>query len=204
MELKQKRVAVYLRVSTDLQDTASQLSILQKYASDRGFQIVGIYEDKGISGVKDSRPELDKLMNDARKRLFDAVLVFRFDRFARSLKHLVMALEEFRTLGVDFISYSENWDTTTPMGEAMFQIVGVFAQLERNIIRERIIAGLQHAKEKGRHIGRKPLKVDEEQLVRLRALGKSIRQIACDLNCSKSKIAALLKKSSEAVQKSSG
>lgn len=189
-----RRVGMYLRVSVDTQHTGSQLSALEKYAASREFEIVEVYEDQGFSGAKEKRPALDRLMADARRRKFDAVLVFRVDRFSRSLKHLVLALEEFKALGIDFISYSESWDTTSPMGEAMFQLSGIFAQLERSIIRERIIAGIRRAREKGRRLGRKPVDVSAGEVKELRASGKSIRAIASAVGCGKSTVAAMLKR----------
>ena len=114
--LSQPRVAIYARVSTSDQSTESQLLDLRRYVTDRAWQIYSEYCDNGISGSKDSRPALNQLMNDARKRKCDGVLVWRFDRFARSTKHLILALEEFRNLGIDFVSYQENVDTSSPLG----------------------------------------------------------------------------------------
>ncbi len=141
----QKRAALYLRVSTADQCTAMQQQDLQRYAEARGFTIYHEYTDAAVSGATKKRPALDRLMEDARKKRFDVVLVWRFDRFARSTKHLLDALEEFRHLGIDFISYNENMDTSSPMGEAMFTIVAAIAKLERDIIRERVTAGVRRA-----------------------------------------------------------
>src|SRR3989442_13992227 len=148
------RVAIYARVSTLDQNTESQLLDLRRYAGDRGWNIYREYCDKGISGTKDSRPALNELMSDARKRRCDLVLVWRFDRFARSTKHLILALEEFRSLGIGFVSFQENIDTSSPLGGAIFTIVAAVAQLERDIIAERVKAGLRRAKEEGKRIGR--------------------------------------------------
>ena len=126
------RVAIYARVSTSDQSTEVQLLDLRRYVADRRWQVFEEYCDDGISGSKDSRPALNKLMDDARKRRFDVVLVWRFDRFARSTKHLILALEEFRNLGIDFISYQENIDTSSPLGGAIFTIISAVAQLERD------------------------------------------------------------------------
>ncbi len=143
-----KKVALYVRVSTKDQNPAMQVSDLRRYAQQRGFEILKEYVDIGISGTKASRPALDALMDAARKRLFDVVLVWRFDRFARSTKHLVDALHEFRGLGINFISYQEAIDTSSPMGEAMYVIIGAMAKLERDIIVERVKAGmLEHTGE---------------------------------------------------------
>jgi DNA invertase Pin-like site-specific DNA recombinase len=125
------------------------------YCQQRGLEVYKVYVDRGISGTKDKRPALDTLMDDARKRRFDAVLVWRFDRFARSTRHLITALEEFRHYGIDFISFHENIDTSSPMGKAMFTVVAAVAELERSLIAERVKAGLRNAKSKGKHIGRK-------------------------------------------------
>ncbi len=137
------RVALYARVSTTDQSTDSQLLDLRRYVSERGWNSFKEYVDEGISGTKDSRPALNVLMNDAKKRRFDVVLVWRFDRFARSTKHLILALEEFRNLGIDFVSYQENIDTSSPLGSAIFTIISAVAQLERDIIAERVKAGLR-------------------------------------------------------------
>ena len=137
-----RRVAVYARVSTLEQSTENQLEDLRRYGQQRGWEIWQEYIDAGISGTKDSRPAINKLMNNARKRKFDTVQVWRFDRFARSTKHLVLALEEFKSLGIQFVSYQENVDTGSPLGNAIFTIIGAMAQLERDIIVERVKAGL--------------------------------------------------------------
>jgi len=157
------RVAIYCRVSTLDQSTDSQLLDLRRYTKERGWQIFQEYCDNGISGTKDSRPALNQLMDEARKRRFDVVLVWRFDRFARSTKHLILALEEFRNLGIDFISYQENIDTSSPLGSAIFTIISAVAQLERDIIAERVKAGLRRAQENGKHIGRPTARVDRDK-----------------------------------------
>jgi DNA invertase Pin-like site-specific DNA recombinase len=150
-----KRVGIYKRISTVDQSVGMQDADLKRYCEQRGLEVYKVYCDEGISGAKDRRPALDQLMNDARKRKFDIVLVWRFDRFARSTKHLITALEEFRHCGIEFISYQENIDTSSPMGKAMFTIVAAVAELERGIIAERVTAGLRNAKAKGRQLGRK-------------------------------------------------
>jgi len=121
------KVAIYTRVSTNDQSVQMQSSDLKRYCDQRGFEVLKEYSDQGISGTKDKRPALDELMDDAKKKKFDAVLCWRFDRFARSTKHLITALEEFRHLGIDFISYQENIDTSSPLGKAMFTIVSAIA-----------------------------------------------------------------------------
>jgi DNA invertase Pin-like site-specific DNA recombinase len=147
----------------------------------RGFELVREYIDVGQSGAKDSRPELNKLMDDARKRQFDAIIVWRFDRFARSTKHLLTALEEFRSLGIQFISYQENVDTSTPLGQALFTIVSAVAQLERELIRERVTAGIRNARANGKKLGRPKSFVDRAQVLHLREQGQSLQQIATNL-----------------------
>jgi len=188
------RVAIYCRVSTLDQSTDSQLLDLRRYVAERQWNIYKEYVDEGISGTKDSRPALDELMDAARKRLFDMVLVWRFDRFARSTKHLILALEEFRNLGIDFISYQENIDTSSPLGSAIFTIISAVAQLERDIIAERVKAGLRRAKENGKKLGRpRGTALDVEKIRGLRKKGWSLKQIAKALNTSKSSVARLLK-----------
>ena len=185
---KETNVAIYARVSTvgKGQDVGMQLRDLRAYASSRGLLIFKEYVDDGVSGRKDKRPALDMLMNDARKRRFDAVLVWRFDRFARSTKHLVTALEDFRHLGIDFISFQENIDTSCPMGKAMFTIVSAIAELEADIIRERVVAGIANARAKGKRLGRPSPEVDQEEVQRLRDNGFTIRAIADKLSLKRS------------------
>ena len=173
-----KGVVIYARVSTKDQSCAMQLRDLKTYCTARKFRIFREYIDVGASGAKDSRPELNNLMADARKRKFDTILVWRFDRFARSTKHLLLALEEFRSLGIQFVSYQENIDTTSPLGQALFTIVSAVAQLERDLIRERVNAGLRDARACGKQLGRPRRIVSQDELVRLKNEGASLRKIA--------------------------
>ncbi len=189
------RVALYARVSTLDQSTGSQLLDLRKYVSARGWQIYREFVDEGISGTKDSRPALDQLMDDARKRRFDVVLVWRFDRFARSTKHLILALEEFRNLGIDFVSFQENIDTSSPLGSAIFTIIAAVAQLERDIISERVRAGLRRARENGKKLGRPRASVDTEKIHRLRSKGLSLRAIAKETGVSRTTVSDVLSSS---------
>jgi DNA invertase Pin-like site-specific DNA recombinase len=175
------RVALYARVSTKDQSCDLQLRDLRAYCAARQLDIVREYVDQGQSGTKDSRPRLDLMMSDARKRKLDAVLVWRFDRFARSTRHLLLALEEFRTLGVGFISYQENIETTTPLGQALFVIIAAIAELERGLICERVTAGIRNARAKGKRLGRPRQYVSVERIAELQASGKSLRQIAAAL-----------------------
>jgi len=132
-------------------------------------------------------------MNDAKKRRFDVVLVWRFDRFARSTKHLILALEEFKNLGIDFVSYQENIDTSSPLGSAIFTIISAVAQLERDIIAERIRAGLRRAKENGKRLGRPEVSIDEGEIRQLRSKGLSLRAIGERVHISHTKVARILK-----------
>lgn len=172
------RIGIYARVSTKEQSCEMQLRDLRAYCVARGFSDVSEYIDVGQSGAKDSRPELNRLMDDMRKRKLDAVVVWRFDRFARSTKHLLTALEEFRAAGIQFISYQENMDTGSPLGQALFTIVAAVAQLERDLIRERVHAGIRNARAAGKQLGRPTRIVDREEIVRLRDNGASVREIA--------------------------
>src|SRR6266851_9288769 len=169
------RCALYARVSTADQSTDAQLVALREYAERRGWAVAGEYVDEGVSGSKERRPALDRLMADARRRAFDAVAVFRFDRFARSVSHLARALDEFRALGIEFVSLHEAVDTSTPMGRAMFHIAGAFAELEREIIRERVRAGLQNARRRGRRLGRPRAIVSRSEVQALASEGLSAR-----------------------------
>ena len=178
------RAAIYARVSTAEQNPELQLRDLRHYAEARGLAATE-YIDTGFSGAKQSRPALDRLMDDARKRRVDCILVWRFDRFARSTKHLLLALEEFRALGVQFISFQENIDTTSPLGQAIFTIVSAVAQLERDLIRERVRAGLRNARAKGKKFGRPRATVNPAAVAALRAEGRSWAEVCRSLNLSK-------------------
>jgi DNA invertase Pin-like site-specific DNA recombinase len=180
------RAAIYARVSTTNhgQDVTMQTRELREYCERRGWTVAGEYVDAGVSGSKDSRPELNHLMADASKRRFDIVAVWRFDRFARSTSHLLRALEQFRALGIDFVSFSENVDTTTPTGKMVFTVLGAVAELERGLIAERVRAGLRNAVAKGKRLGRPRARLDSAKIATLRSQGQSIRQIAEDLGCS--------------------
>jgi DNA invertase Pin-like site-specific DNA recombinase len=190
------KIALYVRVSSEIQSVDMQISDLRRYCEQRGFEIYREYSDE-CSGTKDKRPALDELMSDARKRKFDAVLCWRFDRFARSTKHLITALEEFRHLRIDFISYQENIDTSSPLGKAVFTIISAIAELERNIIVERVKAGIRRAKEKGKTLGRpKRLNLDAKELIRLRQKGLSLRKIAHKIGACPATVYKMLSKQS--------
>src|SRR5215813_3409756 len=172
------RAAIYARVSTSDQSTAMQLSALREYIERRGWKLAEEYIDEGVSGSRERRPALDRLMVGSKRRAFDAGVVFRFDRFARSVSHLARALGEFRALGIEFVSLPEAVDTSTPMGRAMFHIAGAFAELEREIIRERVKAGFANAKRRGRKIGRPRAIVNVGKVREMAANGLSARAIA--------------------------
>ena len=188
-----KKVAVYVRVSTKDQSVDMQLNDLERYSKERDLNVFKVYQDNGVSGTKETRPELGELMNDAKKRKFDTVLVWRFDRFARSTKHLVTALYEFRNLGIDFISYQENIDTSSPLGEAIFTIISAMSKLERDIIAERVKGGLRKARASGKRLGRPETGVDANKLAEYKEQGKSIREIAKEMGLSRGKVERTLK-----------
>ena len=178
-----QRVALYARVSTanGHQDPEMQLRELREFVERRGWQIAGEYVDRGVSGSKDRRPALDQMMAAAQGRKFDVLVVWKLDRFARSLKHLVNALAEFEALGIAFVSLRDNLDLTTPSGRLMFQIIGAMAEFERALIQERVRAGLRNAKAKGVRLGRPRVFVSESRIDALRASGASWRAIAKEL-----------------------
>src|SRR6266705_3004766 len=174
-----QRVAIYARVSTTNhgQDVSMQTRELRQFAEARGWTIAGEYIDEGVRGAKDSRPELNRLMADAHKRRFDIVCVWRFDRFARSVSHLLRALETFKALGIDFVSFSEQMDTSTPAGKMVFTVLGAVAELERSLIVERVRAGLRNARAKGKRLGRPRVAVDASKIGALRSRGLSWAKI---------------------------
>ena len=177
------RAALYARVSTlNGQHPEMQLAELREYASRRGWEIAGEYVDEGVSGSKESRPELNRLMADARRRQFDIVLVWKIDRFGRSLKHLVNALADLDAYGVAFASLKDNLDLSTPSGRLMFGIIAAMAEFERSLIQERVKAGLSHARRNGKTLGRPRRIVDIDRISRMRAEGQSLRSIADKLD----------------------
>lgn len=180
------RVAIYARVSTahNGQSPEMQLRELREYASRRGWGITDEYIDR-VSGSKEFRPELNRLMGDAHSRRFDAVLVWKLDRFGRSLRHLVNALAEFEARGVAFVSFRDNLDLTTPSGRLMFQIIGAMAEFERSLIVERVRAGLRNAKAKGRKLGRPRVVVVPARIASLRAQGHSWGTICHEIGIGK-------------------
>jgi len=153
---------------------------------------MGEFVDHGVSGGKEQRPQLNRLMTAVRRRQCDMVLVWRFDRFARSSRHLLNTLEEFRTLGVEFISFQEAIDTSTPSGKMVFSMVAAIAEFERSLIRERVMAGLDRARAHGRKLGRPKVQGDVARILQLRQEGRSLRQIARELGLGKDVVARLL------------
>jgi DNA invertase Pin-like site-specific DNA recombinase len=175
-----QRVALYARVSTlhGHQDPEMQLSELRDYATRRGLKIHEEYVDQGVSGSKESRPALNRLISDAHQCRFDAVLVWKIDRFGRSLKHLVNSLADLSAYGIAFVSLRDNLDLSTPSGRLMFQIIGAIAEFERALIQERVRAGLRNARAKGKRIGRPRQEVDSLRVLKLRTEGLSWRAIS--------------------------
>ena len=187
-----KRVAIYVRVSTASksrkgdtvafdQDPAVQEGSLRQLIAQRGWEVYEVYSDR-MSGAKERRPGLDRMMADSRRGRFDVVVVWRFDRFARSVRQLVNALEEFRGMGIDFVSHQEAVDTSTPMGKAMFTMIAAMAEFERSLICERVMAGIEHARQRGtksgKALGRPKVVFRRDKAVELRQPGRSWREIA--------------------------
>jgi DNA invertase Pin-like site-specific DNA recombinase len=192
-----KTVALYLRVSTVDQHPETQLHDLRAMAQQRGFEIVAEYTDR-ISGTKARRPGLDDLLRDARRGRFQVVLVWASDRIARSVRHFLEVLDELNRLNVEFVSFRESIDTGGPLGRAVVIIIGAIAELERNLIIERVRAGMRRAKLEGRHIGRRPLEVDRVAVLRDRNRGDSLTDIAKTHRVSRATVSRLLKQAKEA------
>lgn len=188
------RAVIYARVSTSNhgQDTGLQTRDLETHATARGWSLVDSYIDEGVSGALDSRPQLNRLMADAKRRKFDIVLVWKLDRFGRSLKHLVNAVAELQEVGVAFVSFTDNLDLSTPAGRLMFQVIGAMGEFERALIRERVLAGMRNARAKGRHIGRPKASVDTAIIATLRSQGASWRTVAKTMGLSVGTVHAAL------------
>ena len=172
-----KRAALYMRVSTVDQHPETQLHDIRQLAAQRGFQIIEEYTDK-VSGTKARRLGLDQMLSDARRGRFDVVVVWACDRLARSVRHFLDVLDELNHLNIEFVSFRENLDTAGPLGRAVIVIISVVAELERNLIIERVRAGMRRAKLEGRHIGRRPLEIDRAAIIRDRERGLSLSQLA--------------------------
>ncbi len=193
-----KRAALYMRVSTVDQHPETQLHDLRQLASQRGFQIIEEYTDK-ISGTKAKRPGLDQLMRDAHRGRFDVVVVWACDRLARSVRHFLEVLDQLHHLNVEFVSFRENLDTAGPLGRAVVVIISVVAELERNLIIERVRAGIRRARLEGRRIGRAPLEVDRRALLRDRARGMSLTDLAKAYRISRSSVCRVLRQAKPVV-----
>ncbi len=191
-----KRCALYLRVSTVDQHPETQVHDPRQLALQRGYEVVREYTDR-ITGTKAKRPGLDELLRDARRGQFEVVLVWASDRLARSVRHFLEVLDELNRLNIEFVSFREQLDTGGPLGRAVVVIIGAVAELERNLIVERVRAGMRRARLEGRHIGRKPLTVDRNALLRERAQGRSLTQIAQTFRVSRASVSRILKEAKE-------
>jgi DNA invertase Pin-like site-specific DNA recombinase len=179
-----KKVIIYGRISTDEQNIESQLQAVRKYCANQDWTITKEYIDKGISGSKDSRPSLDQLKADCKKGAIQAVVVFKFDRIARSTSHLLECLNLFQRYGVDFVSVTEGVDTSTSVGKMVYTFLGAIAEFERSLIQERVRSGIQRAKASGVHCGRPRIGFEVSEAIQLQREGWSLRRIADKLNVS--------------------
>jgi DNA invertase Pin-like site-specific DNA recombinase len=189
-----RRAFLYARVSSSDQNPQTQLLDLRRLAEQRGFEVVYEYVDK-ISGAKAKRPALDQMLAAAHRRECDVVLVWAADRLARSVRHFLEVLDTLNHLGIEFVSFRENLDTGGPLGRAVVVIVSAVAELERNLIIERVRAGLRRARLEGRRLGRKPLEIDRSSLLQDRARGQSLGQLAKAYRISRTSVARVLKQS---------
>jgi DNA invertase Pin-like site-specific DNA recombinase len=187
-----KKAVIYARVSTLDQHPETQLHDLRALAAQRGYEIAHVYIDK-ISGAKSKRPALDELLQGARRAKFDVVLVWAFDRLARSVRHFLEVLDELNRLNIEFISFRENIDTGGALGRAMVVIIGAIAELERNLIVERVRAGMRRAKLEGRRLGRAPLDIDRDAIIRDRQRGLSLSELAKTHRISRTSVGRVLK-----------
>jgi DNA invertase Pin-like site-specific DNA recombinase len=192
------KTALYARVSTadKGQTVETQLLALREFCKARRWTVTGTYSDTGVSGSKESRPQLDTLMRDAKKRKFDCVLVFKLDRFGRSSRHLINALAEFDSLGVAFVSLSDAWDTSTPSGKLLFTVVAAMAEFERSLLIERVNSGIRRAKSAGVHCGRpvgSGMILDLSNIRARIASGESLRAVARSLAVSPSLLSKRLR-----------
>lgn len=193
--VKQRKVALYVRTSTDMQEKGhdAQRRALEAYCLQKGIIDYLLFEDFGVSGTKQTRPGLDKLMQAARASEISCVVVYSFSRFARSTVHLLNALDEFNKLQVGFISISESIDSSTPIGRTMFTIISSISQLEAELIRERVKNGIKAARERGRQIGAIRKYDNPELFFQLRSNGMTVRQIAKTIKCSTATVVRMLK-----------
>jgi DNA invertase Pin-like site-specific DNA recombinase len=192
-----KRAAIYARVSTPDQHLENQLLDLRKLAAQRGFEVVREYTDRGISGSKAKRPGLDAMMADARRGEFSVVLVAAFDRLARSTKSFLSTVEELEQLGIALISAREAVDTTGAMGRMFVTLVASIAELERSLIVERIRSGMRRARLEGQRLGRAPIAIDRNALVRDRLSGMSLTETAKRYRVSRATVVRLVREASQ-------
>jgi DNA invertase Pin-like site-specific DNA recombinase len=188
-----KRAVLYLRVSTLDQHPQTQMHDLQQMAKQRGYTVVREYQDCGISGGRTRRPALDNMMEDARRGRFDVVLVWACDRLARNVRHLLEVLDDLSRLNIEFVSFRESLDTGGPLGRAVTVIIGAIAELERNLIVERVRAGMRRARLEGRRLGRQPLDINRQQILEDRDQGLSLAKIAKLHHISKTTVGRVLK-----------
>ena len=186
------RAALYARVSTTDQHPEAQLDALRDYARARGLEVVEEFVDQGVSGARDRRPALDRLLGDARRRRFDAVACVKLDRLARSVRHLTTLAGEFEALGIGLVVLDQAIDTTTPSGRLLFHVLGAIAEFERDLIRERTAAGMRAARRRGKRIGRPRAQVDRDSLLRGLQSGASISQLARQLGVSRATVRGLV------------
>jgi DNA invertase Pin-like site-specific DNA recombinase len=189
------KVGLYARVSTvnGGQNPETQLFALREYSKQRDWAIAEEYVDNGVSGAKESRPALNRLMIDAKRRKFDVVLVWKLDRFGRSLRHLVNSLAEFEALGIAFVSMTDSLDMTTPQGRLMFGIIGSMTEFERSLIRERVKSGMRNARAKGHVPGRRRMTLDLAAIRARIAGGESMRRVAASMGVSPALLSKRLK-----------
>jgi DNA invertase Pin-like site-specific DNA recombinase len=192
-----KEAAIYARVSTPDQHLANQILDLRKMAAQRGFEVVREYTDKGVSGSKAKRPGLDAMLADARRGEFSVLLVSAFDRIARSTKNFLEIVDELHELRIEFISAREAIDTSGPMGRMFLTMLGSIAELERSLIVERIKAGMRRARLEGQRLGRAPLDIDRDALVRDRLSGMSLTETANRYRVSRATVVRLVREASQ-------
>ena len=182
--MRPRRAGIYVRVSTGEQDTAMQEAELRDCAERRGWEVNKVYRDQGQSGARESRPGLNALLDDVRRRRVDVVMVWSLDRLARSLKHLLSLAEEFHSLGVDLCSHKQAIDTSSPAGRLTYQVLGAVAEFEREMLRERVRSGVAQARRRGKRIGRPALRrfsaTEAQEIRQLRRGGTSVRRLAID------------------------
>lgn len=196
-----KRCAIYARVSTPDQRVDNQLYDLRQFAQERGFEVVTEYTDIGISGSKARRPGLDAMLRDARKRKFSVLIVAAFDRLARSTKHFLSVVDELDSLGIEFISRRENIATDGAMGRLFLTLISSIAELEADLIKERVRAGIRRRKLEGLPVGRQPLDVDRDAIVRARLSGMSLTDVAKQYGVSRASVVRWVRESRRAEAK---